>query len=148
VEIIKHNEGSDPGSVVFDALKAAKARKADILICDTAGRLQNKKNLMIELQKIAKIINSQAADAQVETFLVVDASTGQNGMQQAKLFNEASPITGIILTKLDGTAKGGIVVAIRNELKIPVRYICTGEKLDDISPFDAKTFASAIFGEN
>jgi fused signal recognition particle receptor len=147
VDLIKHQERSDPGSVVFDALQAARARKADILIADTAGRLQNKKNLMDELKKIARIINTQSENAQVETFLVIDASTGQNGLQQAKVFNEASNITGIILTKLDGTAKGGIVVAIRNELNIPVRYICTGEGLTDIAPFNAREFADAIFGE-
>jgi fused signal recognition particle receptor len=148
VPIVRRQDRSDPGSVVFDALKAAKARQADVLIVDTAGRLQNKVNLMNELRKIAKIIETQAEGAQVEAFLVIDASTGQNGLQQAKIFNEAAPVTGIILTKLDGTAKGGIVVAIHNELKIPVRYVCTGEKIDDIQPFDAKAFADAIFGDS
>jgi fused signal recognition particle receptor len=145
VKLIKHEEGSDPGAVVFDAVQAAKSRKADILICDTAGRLHNKKNLMDELKKISKIINKEYSDAQVETLLVLDATTGQNALQQAKLFNEVADITGIVLTKLDGTAKGGVVIAISNELDIPVRFIGVGEGLDDLQLFDSKEFAKALF---
>ncbi|MDR1541769.1 MAG: signal recognition particle-docking protein FtsY [Clostridiales bacterium] len=147
VDMIKHQEKSDPGAVVFDAVAAFKARKADILIVDTAGRLQNKKNLMEELKKIFRIIDAQSGGAQLEILLAVDATTGQNGLQQAKLFNEVAEISGIILTKLDGTAKGGIVIAIQNELHIPVRYICTGEGMDDIQPFNPKMFSEAIFGD-
>jgi fused signal recognition particle receptor len=147
VPVIKHQENSDPGAVVFDAVKAAKARGIDVLICDTAGRLHNKKNLMDELKKISKIIGREYSEAQVETLLVLDSTTGQNAVQQAKLFNEAADITGIVLTKLDGTAKGGIVIAIKNELNIPVRYIGVGEGIDDLQPFDSMAFSSAIFGE-
>lgn len=145
VNIIKHQENSDPGAVVFDAVQAAKARKTDILICDTAGRLHNKKNLMEELKKISRIIAKEYADAHTEVFLVLDATTGQNAIQQAKLFNEAADITGIVLTKLDGTAKGGIVLAIKNEMNIPVRYIGVGEGIDDLQPFDSAEFAKALF---
>jgi len=145
VNVIKHQENSDPGAVVFDAVQAAKARKADVLICDTAGRLHNKKNLMEELKKIFKIIKREYSDAQIEVFLVLDATTGQNALQQAKIFKEAADITGLILTKLDGTAKGGIVIAIKNELKIPVRFIGVGEGIDDLQPFDANEFAKALF---
>ena len=145
VDVIKHQENSDPGAVVFDAVQAAKARNADILICDTAGRLHNKKNLMEELKKIAKIINREYPEANVESFLVLDATTGQNALQQAKLFNEVADITGIVLTKLDGTAKGGIVIAIKNELQIPVRYIGVGEGIDDLQKFNATEFAKALF---
>ncbi len=145
IDVIKHKEGSDPAAVVFDAIQAGKARGADILICDTAGRLHNKKNLMEELKKIARVIKRENPDAQIETLLVLDATTGQNALQQAKLFSEVSEITGIILTKLDGTAKGGVVIAIKNELKIPVRFIGIGEGIDDLRPFDAKEFAKALF---
>ena len=145
IDVIKHQEGSDPAAVVFDAIQAGKARGADILICDTAGRLHNKKNLMEELKKIARIVNRENPDAQIETLLVLDATTGQNALQQAKLFSEVSDITGIVLTKLDGTAKGGVVIAIKNELKIPVRFIGVGEGIEDLRPFDAKEFSKALF---
>ncbi len=145
VGIIKHQENSDPGAVVFDAVQAAKARKADILICDTAGRLHNKKNLMEELKKISRIIAKEYDEANTEVFLVLDATTGQNAVVQAKLFKEAADITGIVLTKLDGTAKGGIVLAIKNEMNIPVRYIGVGEGLDDLQPFNSAEFAKALF---
>ncbi len=145
VDIIKQQEGSDPASVVFDAISATKARGADILICDTAGRLHNKKNLMEELSKIHKIIDRELPDAQKESFLVLDATTGQNALSQAKNFGEVSDVTGIVLTKLDGTAKGGIVIAVKAEQKIPVRFIGVGEKMDDLQPFDARDFAKALF---
>lgn len=147
VPVIKHQENSDPGAVVFDAVQSAKARKADILICDTAGRLHNKKNLMDELAKIFKIISREYPEAQQEVFLVLDATTGQNALQQAKLFKEVANITGLVLTKLDGTAKGGIIIAIKNELKIPVRYVGVGEGIDDLQPFDEDEFARALFEE-
>lgn len=145
VDIIKQQEGSDPASVVYDAISATKARGADILICDTAGRLHNKKNLMEELSKIHKIIDRELPDAQKESFLILDATTGQNALSQAKNFGEVSDVTGIVLTKLDGTAKGGIVIAIKAEQQIPVRFIGIGEKMDDLQPFDAKEFAQAMF---
>lgn len=145
VGIIKHQENSDPAAVVFDATQAAKARGTDILICDTAGRLHNKKNLMDELKKISKIINREYANAHIEVFLALDATTGQNALQQAKLFNEVADITGLILTKMDGTAKGGVIISIKNELNIPVRYIGIGEGIDDLQPFVAKDFAKALF---
>ena len=145
IDVIKHQEGSDPAAVVFDAIQAGKARGADLLICDTAGRLHNKKNLMEELKKIARIVNRENPDAQIETLLVLDATTGQNALQQAKLFSEVADITGIVLTKLDGTAKGGVVIAIKNELKIPVRFIGVGEGIEDLRPFDAKEFSKALF---
>ena len=145
VPLIKHQENSDPGAVVFDACAAAKARNADLLIVDTAGRLHNKKNLMEELRKISRIIEKEHPSAHRETFLVLDATTGQNALQQAKLFTEIADISGIVLTKLDGTAKGGMVIAIANELAIPVRYIGVGEQIDDLQPFDAKTFARGLF---
>ena len=148
VQIIKHEENSDPGSVVFDAVNAAKARNTDILICDTAGRLHNKKNLMDELKKISKIIESKYPEANVETLLVLDATTGQNALQQAKLFSEVANISGLVLTKLDGTAKGGIVIAIKHEMNIPVRYIGVGEGMEDLQDFDAESFAKALFGKN
>ena len=148
VDIIKHQENSDPAAVVFDAIKAAKARSADVLICDTAGRLHNKKNLMDELSKIYKVINREYSEAHLEVFLVLDATTGQNALQQAKLFKEVASLTGLILTKLDGTAKGGVIIAIKNELDIPVRYIGIGEKIDDLEVFDAEAFAKALFGYN
>jgi len=146
VDIIKHKEGSDPASVVFDGCKSAAARQSDVLIIDTAGRLHNKKHLMDELKKIVRTISGQLPDAAIETFLVLDATTGQNAVNQAKLFKEVADITGIVLTKLDGTAKGGIVIPIKNELGIPVKFIGVGEKIDDLQPFDAKMFASALLG--
>ncbi len=145
VDIIKQQEGSDPASVVFDAISAAKARNADILICDTAGRLHNKKNLMEELSKIHKIIDRELPDAQKESFLVLDATTGQNALSQAKNFAEVSDVTGIVLTKLDGTAKGGIVIAVKAEQNIPVRFVGVGEQMDDLQPFAASEFAKAMF---
>ncbi len=145
VDIIKQQEGSDPASVVFDAISATKARGCDVLICDTAGRLHNKKNLMDELSKIHKIIDRELPDAQKESFLVLDATTGQNALSQAKNFGEVSDVTGIVLTKLDGTAKGGIVIAIKAEQNIPVRFVGVGEQMDDLQPFDAREFARAMF---
>ena len=145
VDLVKHAEGSDPAAVVFDAVTAAKARKTDVLICDTAGRLHNKKNLMEELRKINRIINQQAEGCAVETLLVLDATTGQNAVNQARLFNEVADITGIVLTKLDGTAKGGIVISIKNELGIPVKLIGVGEQIDDLQPFDSRSFVTALF---
>jgi fused signal recognition particle receptor len=146
-EMIRHAENSDPAAVVFDAIQAAKARKADILICDTAGRLQNKKNLMEELKKIFRIISTQYPEARREVYLVLDATTGQNGLRQAQIFKEAAGVTGVILTKLDGTAKGGVVLSIQNELRIPVKYLCAGEDIGDIQPFDPRAFAEALFYE-
>ena len=145
VDVICHEENSDPAAVVFDAVNAAKNRKTDVLICDTAGRLHNKKNLMDELKKIARVIGREYPEANTEVFLVLDATTGQNALQQAKLFNEVADITGIILTKLDGTAKGGIVIAIKNELNIPVRYIGVGEGIEDLQEFNPSEFAKALF---
>jgi fused signal recognition particle receptor len=147
VDIIKHNEGSDPAAVVFDALTAAKSRKADVVICDTAGRLHNKKNLMDELKKIARIVHQQAEGCALEVLLALDATTGQNAVNQAKQFNEVADITGIILTKLDGTAKGGIVISITDDLKIPVKLITVGEQIDDLQNFVAKDFVDALFEE-
>ncbi|MFT4105922.1 MAG: signal recognition particle-docking protein FtsY [Lacrimispora sp.] len=145
VDIIAQQEGSDPAAVVFDAVAAAKSRQADILICDTAGRLHNKKNLMEELKKINRIIDKEYPEAYRETLVVLDGTTGQNALVQAKQFMEAADITGIILTKLDGTAKGGIAVAIQSELGIPVKYIGVGEKIDDLQKFNAKEFVNALF---
>lgn len=145
VEIIKHEEGSDAAAVVFDAISAAKSRKSDVLICDTAGRLQNKTNLMKELEKISRIIAREYPEAKKEILIVIDATTGQNAMQQVKLFKEVADISGIILTKLDGTAKGGAIVGIYESLKVPVKYIGVGEKIDDLQPFDAVAFAKALF---
>ena len=147
VPIIKHENNSDPAAVVFDAVQAAKARKTDVLIIDTAGRLHNKKNLMEELKKISRIVTTQFPEAHREVFLVLDATTGQNAVQQAKLFKEAAEITGIVLTKLDGTAKGGVVVSIHNELSVPVRYVGIGENIDDLMPFDPESFARALTGD-
>ena len=144
-EIIKHAEGSDPAAVVYDAIAAGKARKADIILCDTAGRLHNKKGLMDELAKIGRIIEKEAADSSVETLLVLDATTGQNALNQAREFGNACGITGIVLTKLDGTARGGVVIGIRQELKIPIKYIGVGEGADDLQPFDPDAFAKALF---
>ena len=145
VDIIAQNEGSDPGAVVFDACKAAKARNTDVMIVDTAGRLHNKKNLMEELKKINKIIEREYPDAYRETLVVLDGTTGQNALEQARVFNEAANVTGIILTKLDGSAKGGIAVAIQAELSIPVKYIGVGEKIDDLQKFNSKEFVDALF---
>ncbi len=145
VEIVAHQEGSDPAAVVYDAVAAAKARGADVLICDTAGRLHNKKNLMEELKKIDRVITREYPDAYRETLVVLDGTTGQNALAQARQFMEATEVTGIILTKLDGTAKGGIAVAIQSELGIPVKYIGIGEKIDDLQKFDADAFINALF---
>ena len=145
VDIVKHEEGSDPAAVVFDAINASKSRNGDLLICDTAGRLHNKKNLMDELGKINRIIDRELSDARKETLLVLDATTGQNAVMQAKQFSEVCPIDGIILTKLDGTAKGGIVISIKNTLKMPVRYIGVGEGIEDLQEFDAESFVEALF---
>ena len=147
VDIIAQQEGADPASVVFDAIAAAKARKADILICDTAGRLHNKKNLMEELKKINRIIDREYPEAYRETLIVLDGTTGQNALAQAKVFMEAADVSGIILTKMDGTARGGIAVAIQAELGIPVKYIGVGEHIEDLQKFDADSFVEAIFAE-
>ena len=143
-EIVRQKEGADPGAVLFDALQAAKARSVDVVICDTAGRLHNKANLMAELGKLKKIIDRELPEAAVETLLALDATTGQNGLIQAKQFKEAAGITGIVLTKLDGTAKGGIAIAIAKELGVPVKYAGVGEGIDDLKPFDAQEFAQAL----
>ncbi len=145
-KVIKHREGADPAAVVFDTLNAAKARGTPIVICDTAGRLHSRKNLMEELKKIQRIINKEAADCIKKTYLVLDATTGQNALTQAKMFKNVADITGIILTKLDGSAKGGIVLAIKNELDIPIEYIGLGEGIDDLCPFDRDIFADALLG--
>ena len=145
VELIAQSEGSDPAAVVFDAVNAAKARNVDVLICDTAGRLHNKKNLMDELNKIYRIVSKEYPEAAVETLVVVDGTTGQNAKEQARQFSEAAPVNGIVLTKLDGTAKGGIAIAIESELSIPVKYIGIGEKIDDLQKFDADEFVEALF---
>ena len=145
VELISGQEGGDPAAVVYDAVNAAKARKADILLCDTAGRLHNKKNLMEELRKINRIIEREYPDAHRETLVVLDGTTGQNALAQAKQFGEVADITGIILTKLDGTAKGGIAIAIQSELHVPVKYIGIGEEIDDLQKFDADQFVDALF---
>lgn len=147
-EIIKQNEGSDPAAVIYDAISAAKARHADVIICDTAGRLHNKKPLMDELAKINRIIDRELPDASKEKLLVLDATTGQNAVNQAEQFSIATGITGIVLTKLDGTAKGGVVLAIKEGLGIPVKYIGVGEQIDDLQPFDAEDFAKALFAQN
>ncbi len=147
VDIISQQEGSDPAAVIYDAISAAKARKADVLLCDTAGRLHNKKNLMEELKKIDRIIEKEYSDVYRENLVVLDGTTGQNALVQAKQFMEATNITGIILTKLDGTAKGGIAVAIQSELGIPVKYVGIGEQIDDLQKFDADAFVDALFNE-
>ncbi len=144
-ELIRHEEGSDPASVVFDAIHAGKSRGADVIICDTAGRLHNKKNLMDELSKIARVISRELPDAAVEVLMVLDATTGQNAISQARSFQEAAGITGIVLTKLDGTAKGGAVIGIREELGVPVKFIGVGEGIDDLRPFVPAEFAAALF---
>lgn len=143
-EIVRSKEGADPGAVLFDSLAAAKARGVDVVLCDTAGRLHNKANLMNELSKLRKIIDRETPDAAKETLLVLDATTGQNGLQQAKVFKETAGLTGIILTKLDGTAKGGICVAIAQELGVPVKFVGLGEGIDDLQPFDAQEYVSAL----
>lgn len=148
VPIVKHGEGADPSAVIFDAIKSAKANNADVLICDTAGRLHNKANLMNELAKIFKIISREYPEVEKEVLLVIDATTGQNAINQAKVFKEAAPLTGLILTKLDGTAKGGVVLGIISELSLPIKYIGVGEKIDDLQKFDARSFARALFGKN
>ncbi|MFD4704246.1 signal recognition particle-docking protein FtsY [Gottfriedia sp. NPDC058432] len=147
VDTIKQGEGSDPAAVMFDAVQAAKARKVDVLLCDTAGRLQNKVNLMKELEKVRNVIAREVPGAPHEVLLVIDATTGQNGLVQAKTFSEATNVSGIVLTKLDGTAKGGIVLAIRNELKVPVKFVGLGEKMDDLQPFQAEQFIYGLFGD-
>lgn len=144
-QVIKHEEGSDPAAVAFDAVKAAKARNIDVLIVDTAGRLQTKANLMQELEKINRVIGREIPDAPHETLLVLDATTGQNAISQAQLFTKAAPITGVVLTKLDGTAKGGVVIGIKSELSMPVKWIGVGEGVDDLRPFSAEDFAKALF---
>ncbi len=148
VDIIKSAEGSDPASVVYDTLQAGKARKDDVIIIDTAGRLHNKKNLMDELSKISRVIDRELPDSTKEVLLVLDATTGQNAVTQAKDFKEAAGITGIVLTKLDGTARGGVVLAINNELDVPVKFVGVGEQIDDLQPFDADEFAEALFGDD
>ena len=145
VDIVKSVEGADPASVVFDTIAAAKSRNSDVLICDTAGRLHNKKNLMNELAKMYRIIKRELPEADVETLLVLDATTGQNAVNQARDFKEVADITGIVLTKLDGTARGGVVLAIMDELSIPVKYIGVGEQIDDLQPFEPESFAKAMF---
>ena len=148
VDLVKHGEGSDPAAVVFDAINAGKARGCDVVICDTAGRLHNKKNLMDELSKIARVIDREAPGSAKEVLLVLDATTGQNALNQAKLFQEAAGLTGIILTKLDGTARGGVVIGIKEELDIPIKYIGVGEQIDDLRPFDSKDFVEALFEDS
>jgi len=145
VELIKQDEGSDPAAVIYDAIAAARARKADVLICDTAGRLHTKKNLMEELRKVFRIIDRELPNARRENLLVLDATTGQNAVSQAKTFSEVADISGIVLTKLDGTAKGGIIISIKSELDVPVKLIGVGEQLDDLQPFNAREFVEALF---
>lgn len=145
VPLVKQGQGSDPASVVFDSIAAAKARGSDVVICDTAGRLHNKKNLMDELAKIGRVIDKEAADADREILLVLDATTGQNAVNQAREFKNAAGITGIVLTKLDGTSRGGVILAIREELGIPIKFVGVGERIDDLQPFDADEFARALF---
>lgn len=147
VDVIKQAEGSDPAAVMYDAVRAAKSRNADVLLCDTAGRLQNKVNLMNELQKVKRVIEREIPNAPHEVLLVVDATTGQNALIQAKTFKEATDVSGIVLTKLDGTAKGGIVLAIRKELGVPVKFVGLGEKMDDLQPFDAEKYAYGLFAQ-
>ena len=148
VPIIRHSEGSDPAAVIFDAINAGKARKTDVIICDTAGRLHNKKNLMDELAKISRVIDREAPNCARETILVLDATTGQNALNQARQFKEAAGLSGIILTKLDGTARGGVVIGIKQELEIPIKYIGVGEQIVDLRPFVAEEFAAALFGDS
>ncbi|HPD01508.1 MAG TPA: signal recognition particle-docking protein FtsY [Acetivibrio sp.] len=145
VELIKHSEGADPAAVIYDAIQAVKARKADVLICDTAGRLHTKKNLMEELKKVFRVIDRELPNASREVLLVLDATTGQNAISQAKSFGDITDVTGIVMTKLDGTAKGGIVIAVASSLNIPVKFIGVGEQMDDLQSFNAKEFAEALF---
>ncbi|BAU27569.1 signal recognition particle-docking protein FtsY [Aneurinibacillus soli] len=145
VEVVKQQQGSDPAAVIYDGIQAARTKKADVLLCDTAGRLQNKVNLMEELAKIKRVISREIPGAPHETLLVLDATTGQNALSQAKAFSESADLSGLVLTKLDGTAKGGIVIAIRNELNVPVKYVGLGEKMDDLQPFDPEQFVHALF---
>ena len=147
-KIVAKSEGTDPAAVVFDTIAAAKKHNSDVIICDTAGRLHNKKNLMEELAKMSRIIKRELPDCSVESLLVLDAATGQNAVNQAREFAKVTDITGIILTKLDGTAKGGVVLAIKDELKIPVKFIGVGEQIDDLQPFDPKEFTAGLFGDN
>ncbi|WP_077300259.1 signal recognition particle-docking protein FtsY [Virgibacillus pantothenticus] len=147
VDVVKQNSGSDPAAVIFDGIKSAKSKQADVLICDTAGRLQNKVNLMNELAKVKRVIEREVPHAPHEVLLVLDATTGQNALSQAKIFAEATDVTGIVLTKLDGTAKGGIVLAIRNELQIPVKFVGLGEDVNDLRPFDAHAFVYGLFAD-
>src|SRR5699024_11183264 len=147
VDVIKQNEGSDPAAVIYDALQAAKSRDADILLCDTAGRLQNKVNLMSELEKVKRVIEREVPGAPHEVLLVLDATTGQNALIQARNFKEATNVSGIVLSKLDGTAKGGIVLAIRNELQIPVKFVGLGEAIDDLQNFDAEKYVYGLFSD-
>lgn len=147
VDVIKQSEGSDPAAVMYDAVRAAKSRGVDVLICDTAGRLQNKVNLMNELQKVHRVIEREVPGAPHEVLLALDATTGQNALIQAQAFKEATNVTGIVLTKLDGTAKGGIVLAIRNKLHIPVKFVGLGEKMDDLQPFDTEKYVYGLFAE-
>ncbi len=146
-ELIRHNEGSDPAAVVFDAIAAGKSRNADIVICDTAGRLHNKKNLMDELNKISRVAAREVDEKTIEVLLVLDATTGQNALNQARQFKESAGLTGIVLTKLDGTAKGGVIIGIKEELGIPVKYIGVGEKTEDLQPFNPSEFAKALFDD-
>ena len=146
-DIVMSNEGADPTSVIYDTIASAKSKNADVIICDTAGRLHNKKNLMSELSKMYRVIKRELPESDIETLLVLDATTGQNAVNQALQFKESADITGIVLTKLDGTAKGGVVLAISNELKIPVKYIGVGEQIDDLQPFVPEDFAKALFGK-
>lgn len=145
VDIVKHNEGADPAAVIFDGIQAAKSRKADVLICDTAGRLHNKKNLMNELNKIFRVVEKEYPEAEKEVLLVLDATTGQNAISQAKEFKEVCDITGVVLTKLDGTAKGGVVIAVQSELNLPIKLIGVGEKIEDLQNFDIDSFVEAMF---
>lgn len=147
VDVIKQHSGSDPAAVVYDAIQAARSRGADVLLCDTAGRLQNKVNLMEELNKVYRVIQREVPGAPHETLLVLDATTGQNALSQAKTFGKSAGVTGLVLSKLDGTAKGGVVIAIRNELDIPVKYVGLGEKIDDLQPFDAEQYVHALFSK-
>lgn len=147
VDVIKQKEGSDPAAVIFDAIQAARSRDVDVLICDTAGRLQNKVNLMNELEKVQRIIKREIPTAPHEVLLVLDATTGQNALSQAKTFSEVTDVSGIVLTKLDGTAKGGIVLAVRHELNIPVKFVGLGEQIEDLQPFDAHAFVYGLFAD-
>ncbi len=147
VGLVKHSEGADPSAVIFDAIQSARSKDVDVLICDTAGRLHTKKNLMEELKKLFRIINRELPQADVETLLVLDATTGQNAVSQAKTFSEVSQLTGLILTKLDGTAKGGIILSIKDELNVPVKFVGVGEQMDDLQPFIPQDFAEALMGD-